>query len=315
MTGWRERFNLHPWSSAAFGAAGKASTSADGGWRASTGASPQRVERLSESIVNGLWSVAETSQRKRVSIWIGTRGVSLIAAACFEGGAPFSRHVNRCPSYTIPMVFDPHRAIQVTILEKLEIRVMPASFTLSEIGRNISSGRIGERLNCYGESSRAPPGEKPGWTVDTSDNRSRGRYGQSRSEGVRFAMTSSGMRRVLKMARFETGRAVVRSRSKVSSSSSCLTAGVSSGVSVVAGRGRRPAQRTRKKRFKTAAFMETPRGRFGNASRMPMFLPVLNQQVEFAALRGPKSKLRTPLGASLAPAGAWVTQFGLKFLF
>lgn len=125
--------------------------------------------------------------------------------------------------------------------------------------------------------------------------------------------------------------------------------GVSSRVSVVPGQSEKLAKRTREKWFNTAAFMETPLGQFGNASRMPIHLPGLNQ-VDFSAVKNfrfverytlqfraeffnffnhvnlgaPGLNIRAPdafgriTSASQGPGApneARVIQFGLKFLF
>jgi hypothetical protein len=62
--------------------------------------------------------------------------------------------------------------------------------------------------------------------------------------------------------------------------------GVSSRVSVVGGQSAqlsRP-ERSRDRWFNTAAFMQTPLGQFGNAARLPIHLPGLNQ-VDFSAVK------------------------------
>lgn len=60
--------------------------------------------------------------------------------------------------------------------------------------------------------------------------------------------------------------------------------GVNSRVSVVPGQSSKVEERTRERWFNTAAFMETPLGQFGNASRMPLHLPGLIQ-VDFSAVK------------------------------
>lgn len=62
--------------------------------------------------------------------------------------------------------------------------------------------------------------------------------------------------------------------------------GVGSRVSAVPGQQSQlsRSERSRDRWFNTAAFMETPLGQFGNASRMPIHLPGLNQ-VDFSAVK------------------------------
>jgi hypothetical protein len=125
--------------------------------------------------------------------------------------------------------------------------------------------------------------------------------------------------------------------------------GGGSRVSVAPGQSEKPASRTREQWFNTAAFIETPLGQFGNASRMPIHLPGLNQ-VDFSAVKNfrfverysiqfraeffnffnhvnlgaPGRDLRAPntfgriTSASQGPGApneARVIQFGLKFVF